>query len=204
AECVAVRGAPVDLGETHVGSYGARNLHVHLPLNEADGGGALGGGGGAVGGGDEVAGGVHESVVDDAIQTGKIALDELEVAEVEKLVLLEGATERTPGLVPPFREVKAVGVAVGGIQRAVAEEPVAGTVGVILTALGNGVNDTAQCAAELGREAMGKHLELLDGVLRNLGGDAGAAGILIVEAVGRVIAIGEEGVAARDSADASE
>ena len=101
----------------------------------------------------------------------------------------------------PFRSLDPVGVAVGGFQRAVAEEPVAGAVNVILSALGNRVDDAAHGAAELGREAVGQHLEFLHRVLRELRADTGAAGVLVVVLIGGVDAVDQEAVPAGHAAE---
>ena len=64
--------------------------------------------------------------------------------------------------------------------------------------------DAAHGAAELGREAVGEHLEFLHRVLRELAADARAAGVLVVETVGGVVAVREEGIARRDAAEADQ
>ena len=165
---------------------------------------AGGGGGNAVRRRNEVAGRVGHRIVDDAVLAREIAVGVIEIGEVEELVLLQRAAEAGAGGVPPFRSLDAVGVAVGRFQRAVAEEPVAGAVRVVAAALGDGVDHAAHGAAELGREAVGEHLEFLHGVLRELAADARAAGVLVVETVGGVVAVGEEGVARRDAAEADQ
>src|SRR5207247_5937293 len=98
------------------------------------------------------------------------------------------------GVVAPFGGVDAIGVAVGCVQRAVAEEPVGGAVGIVASAAGDGVDDAAHGAAELSREAIGENLKFLHGILRDLGGDAGAAGVLVIDAVGSVVTVGKEAV----------
>src|SRR4029077_8914332 len=98
----------------------------------------------------------------------------------------------------------AVGVAVGGVQRAVAEEPVGSAVRIVASTARDGVDHAAHGAAEFGGEAIGENLEFLDGILRDLGGDAGAAGVLVIEAVGSVVTVGEEGVSHGDAAEAHQ
>ena len=68
----------------------------------------------------------------------------------------------------------------------------------------DGVDHAAHGASELGREAVGQHLEFLHRVLRNLAADARAAGVLVVEAVGRVVAVRQERIARRDAAEADQ
>src|SRR5205823_11487201 len=103
---------------------------VHLLLNEVDRRGALcwRGGRDTTGRRDEVARGIDKGIVDDAVDRREIALYKLEIGEVKKLVFPEGAAQAAAGLVPPFGSVDTVGVAVGSVQRAVAEEPIGGAV----------------------------------------------------------------------------
>ncbi len=75
---------------------------------------------------------------------------------------------------------------------------------VVAAAFGYGVDDAAHGTAEFGREAVGEHLEFLHRILRELAADAGAAGVLVIETVGSIVAIGEEGVARRDAAEADQ
>ena len=74
----------------------------------------------------------------------------------------------------------------------------------LLPLLGDGVDNAAHGAAEFGREAVGQHLEFLHGILRNLAADARAAGILVIETVGGVVAVGKERIAHGDAAEADQ
>jgi hypothetical protein len=55
-----------------------------------------------------------------------------------------------------------------------------------------------------GRKPIGKHLEFLHGVLRDLGGDASAPGVLVVETLGGVVPVRQKGVASGDAAKADQ
>ena len=72
------------------------------------------------------------------------------------------------------------------------------------SAAGDGVDDAAHGAAEFGGIAVAENLKLLNGVLGNLGGDSGASGILAIEAIGGVVAVGHEGVASRDAVETDQ
>src|ERR1035441_7161341 len=137
------------------------------------------------------------------LRAGK-PIGEIKIDEVEQLVLLQRAAQTGAGGVPPFGKIVSIGVTVRGFQSAVAEEPVAGAVGFVLAALGDGVDYAAHGAPKFGREAIRQYLEFLDSVLRESGADAGTAGVLVVETLRRVVAIGEEAVAHGDSAEADQ
>ena len=73
----------------------------------------------------------------------------------------------------------------------------------VAAAAGDGVDDAAGSAAVFRQEVGRDHLEFLDGVLRNVVG-ARAAGVLVVELIGGVVAIRQEGVAAGIAAEGNQ
>src|SRR6185369_10874780 len=119
--------------------------------------------------------------VDNTVLARKVAVGVIEIGEVKKLIFLQRAADAGAGGVTIFRSLDAVRVTVGRFQGSVAEEPIPGAVRAVAAALGNGVDDAAHGAPELGGEAVGKYLEFLHGVLRKLAADARAPGVLIVE-----------------------
>ena len=72
--------------------------------------------------------------------------------------------------------------------------------GGVAAGLADGIDDAARGTAEFGGAA-GDDLEFLDGVLGDVGGDAGAAGVFVVVLLGAVVTIDEEGVTAGDAAE---
>jgi len=71
-------------------------------------------------------------------------------------------------------------------------------------ALRHSVDDAAHRLAVFRRVVRGNHLELLHGVLRNLRRDAGAAGVLVVERLGRVGSVHQEGVLSGHAAEGQQ
>ncbi len=86
------------------------------------------------------------------------------------------------------------GVAVAGVERPVAEEPVGRAVQVVGAALGDRVDHAPGRAAKLGAVAGSLHLKLLHRVLADVRTDAGAPGVLVVELERGVVAVLEERV----------
>ncbi len=56
----------------------------------------------------------------------------------------------------------------------------------------------------LSRVVRREHLKLLHGVLRDLRGDASAAGVLVVILLSGIAAVDQEGIAARDATEREE
>src|SRR5450759_4558147 len=93
---------------------------------------------------------------------------------------------------PPFRTLDAIGVTIRRFERPVAEEPIARTMYSVGSAPGDSVDNAAHRTSKFGREAIGKHLEFLDGVLGKLAANTGSPGILVVKRFGCVVAVGKE------------
>ncbi len=74
----------------------------------------------------------------------------------------------------------------------------------VSTAARDGVDHAARSAAVLGGGVRGDHLEFLDRILRKLGCDAGAAGVLVVKLLGGIVAVHKKGIAAGDAAEAEQ
>ena len=65
----------------------------------------------------------------------------------------------------------------------------------VASAPGHRINDATRCAAILGQRIGGDYLKFLHGVLGNIRSTR-PAGVLIVELVGGVVAVGEKCIAA--------
>ena len=200
AEAVAVTGAPVDFGKAEFG-VGCALEGLELAGENGPGGGASGGG--SVAGGDEVARAIEQIGADEAVDEREVAAGEFDVREVEELVFLDCAADGAAELLAFFVWIDG-GVTVAGVEILIAEEPVGGAVEIVATGAGDGVDDAAVGSTELGGVTVREHLELLDGVLGDLGADAGAAGVFVIELIGGVVAVGKEGVAAGDAAEGDE
>ncbi len=103
----------------------------------------------------------------------------------------------------PVRRIDSVGGRIGGAQCPVAEKPIGAAVISVGAALGNGVHDAARGAPVFRQEVAGHHLEFLDGILRDVVG-AGAAGVLVVESIGGIDAVVQEGIASWISAKSEQ
>ncbi len=68
----------------------------------------------------------------------------------------------------------------------------------------DGVDDATHGAAEFSRIAVADHLEFLHGIFRDLRGDTGTAGVLAIETVGGVVAVGEEGVSGGNAVETDQ
>ena len=178
---------------------------AEVAVQELGGRGALvgSGGGGAVGR-NELAGGSEQGRRGNGGDEREIAPGHFKVAEVEELVFNKAAAEAAARLVARLGRVADVGEGVARVEVLVAEEPVGGTVQIVAAAACDGVDHAARGAAELGGVAVGENLKFLHGVLGDLAADASAAGVLVVELVGRVVAVGEESVAAGGAAEGDE
>src|SRR5947208_15288074 len=79
-------------------------------------------------------------------------------------------------------------------------EPIGGSANVVASALGDRVHHAAHGLAIFSGIIVGDHLELLNGLLRNRAGDPRSSGVLVVEGVGRVIAVRQKGIVAANAA----
>lgn len=201
-ERVALIGAPVELAEHGV----LVGVALHLPeeaLEVVDGVLALLGRGRSAAGPDELPGGGEQLRVGHRAGQREVAAGDFAVKEVEQLVAPDGAADGAARLVAPLGRVEG-GVAVARVEVLVAEEPEPGAMHLVGAALGDGVDDAADGAAEFGREARALHLELLHGVLADVGADARAAGVFVVVALRGVVAVGEKRVAAGHAAEGDQ
>src|SRR5262245_63739865 len=75
---------------------------------------------------------------------------------------------------------------------------------IIGAALGYRIDHAAHRVAVFRAEVVRDHLEFLNGLLRDLALDAGAAGVLVVILIRRVISIREEGVMTGDATETDQ
>src|SRR5208337_1035182 len=77
-------------------------------------------------------------------------------------------------------------------------------VNLIAAALGDGVDHAAHGAAIFGGEVGGDYLEFLHRVGRDLRLDAGSSRVLVVELLGIIVAVQQEGVVAGHAAECEQ
>src|SRR5579863_8586592 len=96
------------------------------------------------------------------------------------------------------------GKRIAGIQRPVAKEPISRAMQIVGSAAGDGIDDAAQRPAILGRVTIGKDLEFLHGILRDLGGNTGPSSILVIERLSSIVSVRHEIVAAGNTAETQQ
>ena len=138
---------------------------------------------------------IDRSWLDNAGTERKVPARDVEVEKVEQLVFDKRAAHAHPRLVPYFGRVERR-ITVPRVQRPVAEKPVHGPVQAVAAALGHSVDHSAHGAPVFSRIIRRQHLELLNRVLRDLGGDARPSRVFVVVLLGRIVAVLEKGVAA--------
>src|SRR5947208_14593358 len=92
------------------------------------------------------------------------------------------------------------GITVTLVQTSITKEPIGGSVNIVAAALGDRVHHAAHGLAIFSGIIVGDHLELLNGLLRNRAGDPRSSGVLVIEGVGRVIAVRQKGIVAANAA----
>src|SRR5713226_8008221 len=178
AKTVVVGKTIVELSEVKVAGQSARNQTIKAWQKCVDGGALRWGGSrlSAAGRGtsDEGLSSSINRIPAEAVDHWKVASREIDVQEVEQLVFFERTADGSASLVANLVRVEGC-KRIAGVEGAITEEPVGGAVNVVSSTLGNGVDDATHCPAVFGGEISGNNLELLDCVLGELRGNAGAA-----------------------------
>src|SRR6185295_10380779 len=125
------------------------------------------------------------------------------IEKIEYLIFDQGTAQTRASLISNVLRCESR-IAVAGVQAAIAEEPVTGSVNIVASALGNRVHHAAHGLTVFRGEVVGNHLELLHGLLRDRAADARSAGVLVEVGVGRVISVCQEGIVAGNAAETEQ
>ena len=121
------------------------------------------------------------------------------IPEIEELVFNKCTAQARAGLMSNVLRIER-GITVTRVQTSITKEPIGGSVNIVAAALGDRVHHAAHGLAIFSGIIVGDHLELLNGLLRNRAGDPRSSGVLVVEGVGRVIAVCQKSIVAANAA----